>query len=142
MTNLNDILGINLEETPLLHIDEEILIKLKSCNYNTQSDFYFFLVDKINNLDVTNAVLLAHCHFLMSYFLYVIFTPLKHESIAFFHGKRANSLNPSLKYKEWLLFFSLNSNNLFKRYDLLKLCEEVLELNPSSEIATTIMTLY
>lgn len=142
MVNLNDILGINLNEIPLIDINEELLIKLKEGNFNVQNDFYFFLINKINELENGDSKLLAHLHFLMSYFLYIIFTPLNHESLAFFHAKKANSLINSIKYKEWLLFFSLNSNNLFNTYDLLNLCEEVLDINPTSEIANMIKSLY
>lgn len=143
MNNLNDILGINLNEISLLDIDEEILIKLKSCDYHTQSNFYFWLINEINKLEATkNFTELSHCHFLMSYFLYVIFTPMCYEELAFNHANKANIIMPSLKYKEWLLMFAILPNVFIKPYDTIKLAEDVLEVNPSSEIANAIISMF
>ncbi|MBY0755441.1 hypothetical protein K5V21_08225 [Clostridium sardiniense] len=143
MNNLNDILGINLNEISLLDIDEEILIKLKACDYHTQSNFYFWLINEINKLENTKDFTeLSHCHFLMSYFLYVIFTPMCYEELAFNHANKANTLNPSVKYKEWLLMFAILPNGFIKPYDTIKLAEDVLEVNPSSEIANAIISMF
>lgn len=143
MNNLNDILKINLDETSLLDIDEEILIKLKSCDYIMQSNFYFWLINKINSLENTeNLIELSHSHFLMSYFLYVIFTPMCYEKLAFYHANKANEINPSLKYKEWLLMFAMLPNGFIKPFDTIKLAEDVLKLNPSSQIANAIISMF
>ena len=143
MNNLNDILGINLDKISLLDIDEEILIKLKSCDYIMQSNFYFWLINKINSLENTkNLIELSHCHFLMSYFLYVIFTPICYEKLAFYHANKANEINPSLKYKEWLLMFAMLPNGFIKPFDTIKLAEDVLKLNPSSQIANAIISMF
>ena len=143
MNNLNDILKINLDETSLLDIDEEILIKLKSCDYIMQSNFYFWLINKINSLENTeNLIELSHSHFLMSYFLYVIFTPICYEKLAFYHANKANEINPSLKYKEWLLMFAMLPNGFIKPFDTIKLAEDVLNLNPSSQIANVIISMF
>ncbi|MGG7099164.1 hypothetical protein [Clostridium sardiniense] len=143
MNNLNDILGINLNEVSLLDIDEEMLIKLKTCDYHTQSNFYFWLINEINKLeDTKNLTELSHCHFLMSYFLYVIFTPMCYEELAFNHANKANIISPSLKYKEWLLMFAILPNGFIKPYDTIKLAEDVLEVNPSSEIANAIISMF
>ena len=143
MNNLNDILKINLDETSLLDIDEEILIKLKSCDYIMQSNFYFWLINKINSLENTeNLIELSHSHFLISYFLYVIFTPMCYEKLAFYHANKANEINPSLKYKEWLLMFAMLPNGFIKPFDTIKLAEDVLKLNPSSQIANAIISMF
>ncbi|GAA0069523.1 hypothetical protein UT300003_10460 [Clostridium sardiniense] len=143
MNNLNDILGINLNEISPLDIDEEILIKLKACDYHTQSNFYFWLINEINKLENTKDFTeLSHCHFLMSYFLYVIFTPMCYEELAFNHANKANTFTPSLKYKEWLLMFAILPNEFIKPYDTIKLAEDVLEVNPSSEIANAIISMF
>ena len=143
MNNLNDILGINLDKISLLDIDEEILIKLKSCDYIMQSNFYFWLINKINSLENTeNLIELSHSHFLMSYFLYVIFTPMCYEKLAFYHANKANEINPSLKYKEWLLMFAMLPNGFIKPFDTIKLAEDVLKLNPSSQIANAIISMF
>lgn len=143
MNNLNDILKINLDEISLLDIDEEILIKLKSCDYIMQSNFYFWLINKINSLENTkNLIELSHCHFLMSYFLYVIFTPICYEKLAFYHANKANEISPSLKYKEWLLMFAMLPNGFIKPFDTIKLAEDVLKLNPSSQIANVIISMF
>lgn len=143
MNNLNDILGINLNEISLLDIDEEILIKLKVCDYHTQSNFYFWLINEINKLeDTKDFTELSHCHFLMSYFLYVIFTPVCYEELAFNHANKASIIAPSLKYKEWLLMFAILPNGFIKPYDTINLAEDVLEVNPSSEIANAIISMF
>lgn len=143
MNNLKDILGIDLNMVSILDIDEEILIKLKNSDSYTQSNFYFWLINKINELEKENDNFsLAHAHFLMSYYLYIIFTPLYYEEISFNHGMKAENLSPSLKYKEWLLMFAMTEKNFLNSYDALKYAEDILEVNPNSEIAKFVSSMF
>ena len=43
MENLNTILGVNLHTASILDINEEKLLLLKSEDYYTKSDLFFFL---------------------------------------------------------------------------------------------------
>ncbi|WP_024614516.1 hypothetical protein [Clostridium sp. Ade.TY] len=143
MNNLKDILGIDLNTVSILDIDEEILIKLKNNDYYTQSNFYFYLVNKLNELeDSDDKVSLAHINFLISYYVYIIFNPLFFEEISFKHGVKANNLNPCLKYKEWLLMFAMTEKSFLKPYYALTYAEEILEKKPDNEIAKFIISIF
>ena len=143
MNNLNTVLDLDLNSVSLFSIDEEKLIAFKTEDYYTQSNFYFWLINKSYELEKeTKNDELAYCHYLISYFIFIILTPLCYEELAFTHALRATKLVSDLKYKEWLLIFATLPNNFMKIYDILKLSEEVLEINPESSIANTIIQMY
>lgn len=143
MNNLKDILGIDLNTISILDIDEEILIKLKNHDYYTQSNFYFYLINKLNELEETDDLIsLAHVNFLISYYVYIIFNPLFFEEISFKHGVKAIKLNPCLKYKEWILLFATTEKNLLKPYYALTYSEEILSENPNNELAKFITSMF
>ncbi|MGL5087366.1 MAG: hypothetical protein ACRC68_16895, partial [Clostridium sp.] len=85
---------------------------------------------------------LAYCHYLISYFIFIILTPLCYEELAFTHSLKSTNLSTDCKYKEWLLIFGTLPNNFMRVYDILKLAEEVLVSNPESTIANTIIDMY
>lgn len=143
MNNLNTILDLQLSSVSLFSIDEEKLLALKTEDYYTQSNFYFYLINKSYELEKDHKIdELAHCHYLISYYLFIILTPLCYEELAYTHSTKATKLNSNVKYKEWLLIFATLPNNFMKVYDILKLAEEVLETTPQSNIANTIIQMY
>ncbi|MDU3351996.1 MAG: hypothetical protein E7E72_18055, partial [Clostridium sp.] len=48
MNNLNEALKLNLDKVSIFEIDEEKLIELKSYDYYMQTNFYFWLINRIN----------------------------------------------------------------------------------------------
>ena len=48
MENLNTILGINLHTASIFDINEEKLLLLKSEDYYTKSDLFFFMLVRLN----------------------------------------------------------------------------------------------
>ena len=60
MENLNTILGINLHTASIFDINEEKLLLLKSEDYYTKSDLFFFLQNELlknkDNKDASGAV--------------------------------------------------------------------------------------
>lgn len=143
MNNLNTILDLQLSSVSLFFIDEEKLLSLKTEDYYTQSNFYFYLINKSYELEKESKIdELAHCHYLISYYLFIILTPLCYEELAYTHSVNSTKLSSDVKYKEWLLIFSTLPNNFMKVYDILKLAEEVLESTPDSNIANTIIQMY
>lgn len=143
MNNLNSVLDLQLDSINLFAITEEKLLLFKSENYYTQSNMYFYLINKSYILENENKLDdLAYCHYLISYFVFIILTPLCYEELAYTHSLKATKLSTDCKYKEWLLIFGTLPNNFMKVYDILKLAEEVLALNPESTIANTIIDMY
>lgn len=143
MNNLNSVLDLQLDSVNLFSIDEEKLLSFKTENYYTQSNMYFYLINKSYTLKKENKVdELAYCHYLISYFIFIILTPLCYEELAFTHSLKASKLSCDIKYKEWLLIFGTLPNNFMKVYDILKIAEEVLVNNPESNIANTIIQMY
>lgn len=143
MNNLNTILDLQLNTVSLFCIDEEKLIAFKSEDYYTQSNLYFWLINKSYKLEKENKTdELAYCHYLISYYIFIILTPLCYEELAFTHSFTATNLSSDIKYKEWLLVFGTLPNNFMKVYDILKLAEEVLKINSESIIANTIIEMY
>lgn len=143
MNNLNTVLDLQLNSVSLFSIDEEKLLALKTEDYYTQSNLYFYLINKSYELQKENKTdELAYCHYLISYYVFIILTPLCYEELAFTHSMKATKLSCDVKYKEWLLIFATLPNNFMKVYDILKLAEEVLETTPESNIANTIIQMY
>ena len=55
MENLNTILGVNLHTASIFDINEEKLLLLKSEDYYTKSDLFFFMLVRLNlNLRLSN----------------------------------------------------------------------------------------
>lgn len=143
MNNLNTVLDLQLNSINLFSIDEEKLIALKAEDYYTQSTLYFYLINKSYELEKENKIdELAYCHYLISYYIFIILTPLCYEELAFNHSLEATKLNDNIKYKEWLLIFATLPTQFMKVYDILKLAEDVLEVTPDSNIANTIIQMY
>lgn len=143
MNNLNTILDLQLNSVNLFSIDEEKLIALKAEDYYTQSNLYFYLINKSYELEKEHKTdELAYCHYLISYYVFIILTPLCYEELSFTHSLKSTKLSNDVKYKEWLLVFATLPNNFMKVYDILKLAEAVLEISPQSKIANTIIQMY
>lgn len=101
MNNLNAALNLNLNNISIMDINEENLILLKSEDYYIQSNFYFWLINTINELEEINKIEeLAYANYLMSYFVFIILTPLCYEEIAFNHIKKSIKLSKKIKFKE------------------------------------------
>ncbi|WP_300379643.1 hypothetical protein [Clostridium sp.] len=143
MKDLNEILGLNLNQSEIFDINEEKLILLKDEGYFLKNDFYFWLLNKIiileNNQD--NKAL-SYGYYLMSYYLFIILTPLYYEDLAFNYITKATNLDDNLIYKEWYLIFATLPENYIKVYDAIKTAEEVLEENPQSNLANAILEMF
>ncbi|MGG7163345.1 hypothetical protein [Clostridium ihumii] len=140
MEDLKDIIKLNLSSSiSLFDITEENLILFKEENYVNKSNFYFWLLTMLDDLDNSdNFSELSHGHYLASYFLLVIFMPLNYEKLAFNHCKKAIKFDESnLKYKEWLLIFS--TYNLLSEGETMALFEEISSKNPNSSILNNII---
>lgn len=143
MEDLNEILKLNLDEVSIYEINEEHLIEFKNHDYYIKNNFYFWLINKIYSLEESNNCdELAYAHYLMSYYIFVVLTPLNYESLAFNHIKKCLSFSNNIKYKEWLLIFSTLPNSFLKPYEAIKKAEEVIKENPDSSIANTILQLF
>lgn len=143
MNDLNEIFKLNLDEVSIYEINEEHLIELKNHDYYMKNNFYFWLINKLYSLeDSNNCDELAYTHYLMSYYIFVVLTPLNYESLAFTHIKKCLNYSNNIKYKEWLLIFSTLQNSFLKPYEAIKKSEEVLKENPDSSIANTILQLF
>ena len=143
MKDLNEILGLNLNSAEIFHIDEEKLILLKEEDYFAKNDFYFWLLNKLMYLeDKNDKKSLAYGYYLMSYYLFVILTPLCYEDLSFNYIKKAISLDNNINYKEWYLIFATLPKNYIKVYDAIKIAEEVLEENPESNLAKVILEMF
>ena len=143
MNDLNEVLDLNLNEISIYEINEEKLIALKSCDYYLKNNFYFWLINKIHALDDKNLYKeLAYAHYLMSYYIFIVLTPLSYEELAFYHIQKALKYDDNIDYKEWILIFSTLPTPFLKTYDAIKMAEEVLEKNPSSNLANTILQIF
>ena len=143
MKDLNEILKLNLDKISIYEINEENLIELKNCDYYVKNNFYFWLINKIYELEEKNKLKeLAYAHYLMSYYIFIVLTPLSYESISFSHIKKAINYENNIKYKEWLLIFSTLPITYLKQYDAIKIAEEVIKEDPSSTIANTILQIF
>ncbi|MBQ6819999.1 MAG: hypothetical protein IJO26_01720 [Clostridium sp.] len=143
MNDLNDLLGLNLNKISIYEINEENLITLKSCDFYVKNNFYFWLINKINTLENKNILKeLSYAHYLMSYYIFIILTPLSYEEISFYHIKKALEYDDILKYKEWILIFSTLPNPLLKPSDAVTLAKEIIKENKDSNLANTILQIF
>ncbi|MDV4150584.1 hypothetical protein R0131_07020 [Clostridium sp. AL.422] len=143
MNDLNEVLDLNLNKISIYEINEEKLIALKSCDYYLKNNFYFWLINKINSLE--NKSLhkeLAYAHYLMSYYIFIVLTPLSYEELAFYHIQKALKYDDNIDYKEWTLIFATLPTPFLKAYDAIKMAEKVLEKDPSSTLANTILQIF
>lgn len=142
MNDLKEVLNLDLDNISIFEINEEKLIELKNCDYYIKNNFYFWLIDKIYSLEDMNNKELAYAHYLMSYYIFIVLTPLSYESLAFNHIKKALKYDDDIKYKEWVLIFSTLSTNYLKPYDAIKIAEEVIEKDETSTLANTILQIF
>lgn len=143
MNDLNEILKLDLNKISIYEINEEKLIELKNCDYYIKNNFYFWLANKINIFeDKNNFNELAYLHYLMSYYIFIVLTPLCYEELAFNHIKKALKYHSSIKYKEWILIFSTLPNSYLNQYDAIKIAEEVIDEDPTSTLANTILQMF
>jgi hypothetical protein len=143
MNDLKEVLNLDLENISIFEINEEKLIELKNCDYYIKNNFYFWLINKIYSIEETNNNKeLAYAHYLMSYYIFIVLTPLSYESLAFNHIKRSLKYDDDIKYKEWILIFSTLSTNYLKPYDAIKIAEEVIEKDETSTLANTILQIF
>ena len=78
----------------------------------------------------------------MSYYIFIVFTPLSYEELAFYHIEKALKYDDNIDYKEWILIFSTLPTQFLKPYDTIKIAEEVLEKDPNSNLANTILQIF
>lgn len=142
MNDLKEVLNLDLDNISIFEINEEKLIELKNCDYYIKNNFYFWLINKIYSLEDINNKELAYAHYLMSYYIFIVLTPLSYESLAFNHIKKSLKYDDDIKYKEWILIFSTLSTPYLKPYDAIKIAEEVIEKDETSTLANTILQLF
>ena len=142
MNDLKEVLNLDLDNISIFKINEEKLIELKNCDYYIKNNFYFWLINKIYSLEDINNKELAYAHYLMSYYIFIVLTPLSYESLAFNHIKKALKYDDDIKYKEWILIFSTLSTPYLKPYDAIKIAEEVIEKDETSTLANTILQIF
>jgi len=143
MNDLKEVLNLDLDNISIFEINEEKLIELKNCDYYLKNNFYFWLINKIYYFeDTSNNKDLAYAHYLMSYYIFIVLTPLSYESLAFNHIKRALKYDNNIKYREWILIFSTLPTNYLKQYDAIKIAEEVINEDPASSLANTILQIF
>lgn len=143
MNDLKEVLNLNLDNISIFEINEEKLIELKNSDYYLKNNFYFWLINKIYYFeDTNNNKDLAYAHYLMSYYIFIVLTPLSYESLAFNHIKRALKYDDNIKYKEWILIFSTLPTSYLKQYDAIKIAEEVINEDPTSSLANTILQIF
>ena len=141
MENLNTILGINLHTASIFDINEEKLLLLKSEDYYTKSDLFFFLQNELlKNKDNKDAY--SYINYLISYYIMIILTPINYEELAY------NSITEALKnsdnalYKEWCLIFATLERPLLSNINAVSLANDVINEKPQSTIANTILMLF
>ncbi len=143
MNDLNEVLDLNLNKISIYEINEEKLVALKSCDYYLKNNFYFWLINKINSLESKNLNKeLAYAHYLMSYYVFIVLTPLSYEELAFYHIEKALKYDDNIDYKEWMLIFATLPTPFLKAYDAIKIAEEVIEKDPASNLANTILQIF
>lgn len=143
MNDLKEVLDLDLDNISIYEITEEKLISLKACDYYQKNNFYFWLINKINNLEVKNNNReLAYAHYLMSYYIFIVLTPLSYEELAFNHIQKALKYDDNIDYKEWILIFATLPTPFIKPYDAIKIAEEVLEKDSTSNLANTILQIF
>ena len=138
MEDLIDILEINIERAKIFEITEEHLVKLKAADYMNQNKFYFFLINKIHRFENKKSTKeLAYSHFLMSYFIFFVLTPLNFEELSFYHINKAN-----LDFKEWILIFATLELPLLDGSSAVRYANELVENNIESNLANLILTIF
>lgn len=143
MNDLNEILGLNLSLAEIFDINEEKLILLKDEDYFIKNDFYFWLLNKLMILENKKDIkALAYGYYLMSYYLFIILTPICYEDLSFNYINKAINLEDNLTYKEWYLIFATLPKNYIKVYDAIKFAEEVLKDNPESSLSKAILEMF
>lgn len=143
MNDLKEVLDLDLNIISIYELNEEKLIALKTCDYYLKNNFYFWLINKINNLEENNNTKeLAYAHYLMSYYIFIVLTPLAYEELAFNHIKKSLKYGNNTEYKEWILIFATLSTSYLKPYDAIKIAEEVIEKDPTSNLANTILQIF
>ncbi len=141
MRDLVDALNLNLNKCSIFEIDEEKLIILKSYDYIMQNKFYFYLINKLHYYEENNMIKeLAYAHYLMSYYLLIVLTPLEFENLSFYHIKKAIELDGNIHFKEWYLIFATMPTPYIKTYDAIEIANEVIEHNSDSNIAKVILS--
>ena len=115
MENLNTILGINLHTASIFDINEEKLLLLKSEDYYTKSDLFFFLQNELlKNKDNKDAY--SYINYLISYYIMIILTPINYEELAYNYITEA--LKNSFKLR-WCFLYSYSTasraNKMAKR---------------------------
>ncbi|MGG5462051.1 hypothetical protein [Clostridium sp. B9] len=135
METLNDLLGIDLKKAKIFDINEEHLILLKTEDFYTQNNFYFYLYNKLISLDSSKSKEFAYCNYLISYYLFIVMTPLNYEEISFFHAKKAFDIDNSVKYMEWLLLFGTLEKPLLTYEICSNLARNIKKHNPNSTLA-------
>jgi len=78
----------------------------------------------------------------MSYYVFIVLTPLDYEKLAFYHIEKALKYDDNIDYKEWMLIFATLPNPFLKAYDAIKMAEEVIEKDPNSNLANTILQIF
>lgn len=144
MQDLIDILEINIEKVKIFEITEEHLVKLKNTDYPNQNKFYFFLINKIHRFENKKYNKeLAYSHFLMSYFIFVVLTPLNFEELSFYHINKAIELDKNnLSFKEWILIFSTLEPPYLESISAVRYANELVENNIESNLANLILTMF
>lgn len=143
MNDLNEILDLDLNKISIYEINEEKLVTLKNCDYYLRNNFYFWLINKIHILEAKNSYKeLAYANYLMSYYVFIVLTPLAYEELAYYHIEKALKYDDNIDYKEWILIFSTLPTPFLKPYDAIKIAEEVLEKDPGSNLANTILQIF
>lgn len=144
MEDLIDILEINIERAKIFEITEEHLVKLKAADYMNQNKFYFFLINKIHRFENKRSTKeLAYSHFLMSYFIFVVLTPLNFEELSFYHINKAIELDKTnLDFKEWILIFATLERPILDGMTAVRYANELVENNIESNLANLILTIF
>jgi len=144
MEDLIDILEINIERAKIFEITEEHLVKLKSADYMNQNKFYFFLINKIHRFENKKSTKeLSYSHFLISYFIFVVLTPLNFEELSFYHINKAIDLDKTnLDFKEWILIFATLELPLLDGSSAVRYANELIENNIESNLANLILTIF
>lgn len=141
MNNLNSILNIDLRKASISEIDEEKLLLFKNEDYYSQTNLYFYLQNQLFKNE-NNPEASAYIHYLISYYLMVILTPLCYEELAFNHITHALKLSKNVQYKEWTLIFATLEKPYINSSEALTLAQDVIKENPNSNIANTILALF
>lgn len=141
MENLNTILDINLRTASIFDINEEKLLLLKSEDYYTKSDLFFFLQNELlKNKDNKDAY--SYINYLISYYLMVVLTPLNYEELSYNYITEALRNSDNVLYKEWCLIFATLETPRLSNTKAVSLANDVINENPHSTIANTILMLF